>query len=74
VNHMTPTTKGPMTRDDMIKLAREAIAGPHRPRYCTDPATFEPHEWVIGAMLAACKLGYEAAMLRAGAGLYPEGG
>ncbi len=42
-----------MTRDDMIALVRNVVAGPHQPSYCSDPAIFEPHEWVLEAMFVA---------------------
>lgn len=44
---------GRMKREDLIKLAREAAGGPSKPSYCDDPATFEPHEWVLDAMRLA---------------------
>jgi hypothetical protein len=46
-----------MPRDELLKLAREAVAGAHRPSYCADPATFEPHEWVLEAMQRAYEEG-----------------
>lgn len=62
-----------MNREDLIKLAREAARGPHRPSYCTNSATFEPHEWVLEAMQRAYNRGRDDGN-RAGSGLYPEGG
>lgn len=61
-----------MKREDLIKLAREAAGGPHRPGYCDDPATFEPHEWVLEAMQRAYNRGRDDGA--GAAGLYPEGG
>ena len=64
-----------MQRDDLIKLAREAVAGPHRPSYCDSPATFDPHEWVLEAMLRAYNRGVRDGARAAGStALYPEGG
>lgn len=62
-----------LQREDLVKLAREAVGGPHRPSYCENPASFDPHEWVLEAMERAYRRGridgnHEAA------GLYPEGG
>lgn len=37
----------------MIALVRNVVAGPHQPSYCSDPAIFEPHEWVLEAMFVA---------------------
>lgn len=45
------------TREDLVKLAREAAEGFHRPSYCENPASFDPHEWVLEAMQAAYKRG-----------------
>lgn len=72
-----------MLREDLIKLAREAVAGSHRtladgstetrlPAH-RDPASFDPPEWVIEAMQRAYNRGRDDGN-RAGAGLYPEGG
>ena len=47
-----------MLREDLVKLAREAVAGPHRPSYCKNPAAFDPHEWVLEAMRAAYERGH----------------
>ena len=44
-----------MTREELIRLAREAAAGVNRPSYCDHPATFDPHEWVLDAMVLAHK-------------------
>jgi hypothetical protein len=41
------------TREDLVKLARQAVAGDSRPSYCKNPAAFDPHEWVIDAMKLA---------------------
>lgn len=55
-----------MQREDLIRLAREAAAGPHRPSYCEDPATFEPHEWVLEAMERAYNRGVRDGAAAAG--------
>jgi len=47
----------PATREDLVKLAREAAGGLHRPTYCANPAAFDPHEWVLDAMERAYKRG-----------------
>jgi hypothetical protein len=47
-----------VTRAQAIKLAQEAAAGDHRPSYNPEPATFEPHEWVVDAVLAAYRRGF----------------
>lgn len=62
-----------MLREDLIRLAREAVGGVHRPSYCDNPASFDPHEWVLEAMQRAYNRGRDDGN-RAGAGLYPEGG
>lgn len=62
-----------MNREDLVKLARSAVAGVARPDYCDDPATFEPHEWVLEAMESAYARGLYVGGKR-GNGLYPEGG
>jgi hypothetical protein len=46
-----------VTREDLVKLAREAVAGVHRPSYCENPASFDPHEWVLEAMERAYRRG-----------------
>lgn len=43
----------PATREDLVRLAREAAGGIHRPSYCENPASFDPHEWVLEAMQRA---------------------
>lgn len=60
-------------REDLVKLAREAAAGTHRPSYCENPASFDPHEWVLEAMERAYRRGL-ADGNRASSDLYPEGG
>ncbi len=62
-----------MTREDLVKLAREAVAGAYRPSYCKNPAAFDPHEWVLEAMQRAYQRGHHDGQ-DAGAVLYPEGG
>lgn len=62
-----------LQREDLIKLARAAVAGVHRPSYCENPASFDPHEWVLEAMELAYKVG-RADGNREASGLYPEGG
>lgn len=62
-----------MTREDLVKLARETVAGVNRPSYCRNPAAFDPHEWVIEAMARAYERGRRDSHA-AVAGLYPEGG
>lgn len=52
-----------MTRDELISLARDVVAGSARPSYCTDPATFEPHEWVLEAMAVAYQRGRGAGLV-----------
>jgi selenocysteine lyase/cysteine desulfurase len=47
------------TREDLVTLAREATAGVHRPSYCENPASFDPHEWVLEAMQRAYERAYE---------------
>lgn len=66
-----------ITREDLVKLARNVVTGPHRPTYCANPAAFDPHEWVLEAMERAYNVGHIEAELegaRAFSGLYPEGG
>jgi hypothetical protein len=46
-----------MTREELVKLAREVVAGIHRPDYCENPASFDPHEWVLEAMQRAYERG-----------------
>jgi hypothetical protein len=46
-----------LTREQMVKVAREAAAGIHRPSYCKNPSTFDPHEWVLEAIAASYRLG-----------------
>lgn len=46
-----------MTREDLIKLARLAVAGIHRPEDCENPVAYDPPEWVVEAMAAAWKAG-----------------
>lgn len=46
-----------MQREDLIRLAREAVGGVHRPSYCDNPASFDPHEWVLEAMKLAYGIG-----------------
>lgn len=43
----------PVTREDLVRFARQAVAGPNRPTYCDNPATFDPHEWVLEALQLA---------------------
>lgn len=59
--------------EEVVRLARQAVAGIHRPSYCDNPASFDPHEWVLEAMQLAYRRGI-ADGNRAGTGLYPEGG
>jgi hypothetical protein len=55
-----------MMRDELVRLARLAAAGAHRPSYCDDPASFDPHEWVLEAMQRAYEEGLvEGAKLEA---------
>lgn len=49
-----------VTREELIKIAREAASGTYRPSYCDDPAEFVPHEWVLEAM----QLAYNAGLAR----------
>lgn len=44
-------------REDLVKLAREAVLGANRPNYCDNPASFDPHEWVLEAMQRAYNRG-----------------
>lgn len=46
-----------MTREDLVRLARNAVSGTNRPAYCDNPASFDPHEWVLDAMKAAYHFG-----------------
>lgn len=46
-----------MNREQLVRIARDAAAGINRPSYCKNPSTFDPHEWVLDAMLAAYKAG-----------------
>ena len=47
--------KSTMTRERAIEIARQAAAHePTRPSYYAEP--FEPHEWVIGAIMNAAHL------------------
>lgn len=48
-----------MTRDQAIKICRESVEGINRPTYCKNPPTFDPHEWVIDAVLKAYRRGLE---------------
>jgi hypothetical protein len=57
----------------LVKIAREAVAGVHRPDYCRNPATFDPHEWVLEALDRAYKRGLSDGW-RESSPLYPEGG
>ncbi len=45
-----------LTADEILEIARNAAAG-DRPSYCPDPATFEPHSWVIAAIVEAYRRG-----------------
>jgi uncharacterized UBP type Zn finger protein len=48
-----------VTREEAIKLARQ-MAKKHPENYIPwDIENFEPHEWVIQAILDAYELGYE---------------
>lgn len=46
-----------MTREDLIRIARTAVAGYNRPDDLDNPVTFDPPEWVIDALAAAWKAG-----------------
>lgn len=46
-------------RDTACEIAREVVKDDSvRPSYCADPATFEPHPWVIAAIIAAYRRGF----------------
>lgn len=47
----------PLTREDMVKLCREAVTGVNRPSYCKNPVSFDPHDWVLEAVGAAHRRG-----------------
>jgi hypothetical protein len=51
-----------ITREQLVKIAREAAGGISRPSYCANPAAFDPHEWVIEAMQRAYEAGGRDAM------------
>lgn len=51
-----------MTRDEAIEIARRAATGPNRPSYHAEP--FQPHEWVVDAILAGAAAGAEPDTLR----------
>ena len=82
-----------MTREDLVKLAREIVGGIHRPEdecstegidrcghLCplavTNPAAFDPPEWVLEAMKRAYERGDRDGYSRClrQDSLYPEGG
>lgn len=46
-----------MTREDLIRIARAAVAGVNRPDDLDNPMTFDPPEWVIDALSSAWKAG-----------------
>lgn len=46
-----------MTREDLIRLARLAVAGIHRPDDCANPVAYDPPEWVLEALGAAWRAG-----------------
>ncbi|HWU90535.1 MAG TPA: hypothetical protein VN253_24890 [Kofleriaceae bacterium] len=46
-----------LTREDLVRLARQAVSGINRPTYCHNPPAFDPHEWVLDAMLLAFRAG-----------------
>lgn len=46
-----------MTREQLVKIAREVVEGINRPSYCDNPASFDPHEWVLEAMQRAYERG-----------------
>lgn len=43
-----------MTLEKLVKMAREVVENAaYRPTYCENPASFDPHDWVIEAMRRA---------------------
>ncbi len=60
-----------ITREQLVKIAREAVGGINRPSYCQNPAAFDPHEWVLEAMQRAYDRG-RADGQRGAAALHPE--
>lgn len=46
-----------ITREELVRLARTAVTGVHRPGDCENPASYDPPEWAIEAMAAAWKAG-----------------
>lgn len=46
-----------MTREDLVRIARTAVAGIHRPADLENPVTYDPDEWVLEALAAAWKAG-----------------
>lgn len=46
-----------ITREDMVRLARAAAGGIHRPVDCECPASYDPPEWVLEAMQLAFRVG-----------------
>lgn len=66
-----------ITREDLVRIARNVVTGPNRPNYCANPAAFDPDEWVLEAMERAYRVGHiegAAEGAAAASGLYPEGG
>lgn len=47
------------TREDLVRIARETVAGPYRPDTSEsfNPLRFDPPEWVLEAMRAAYERG-----------------
>lgn len=45
--HVKP--RGPLTRAEAAEIARRAASGPNRPSYYAEP--FEPHLWVVDALI-----------------------
>lgn len=44
-------------REDLVRIARTAVAGIHRPADLENPVTYDPDEWVLEALAAAWKAG-----------------
>ena len=49
-----------VTREDLVKLAREAVAKTRYDDHRFNPMKFDPPEWVLEAMRAAWRAGYRA--------------
>ncbi len=58
-----------MTREELIKIARRAVEGVHRPADCENPVSYDPPEWVVEALSNAYRRGFSDGG-SAGSGLY----